>query len=136
MKKSLRKVAVPAPERTAQAGFTLLEVMAAVAILGVALVTVIQLFSGGLGLVKSSTDYTRMVLLAGEKMTEALSSGDLGEGTSSGVTKDGLSWAVEVNPYGLKEVAGAANVYMVVVSTGAQGPGKKRYALTTLKAVF
>ena len=109
--------------------------MAAIAILGVALVMVIQLFSGGLGLVKSSNDYTRMVLLAGEKMTETLSSGDLREGAFAGVTDDGLSWAVEVSPYGLEKAADGAKTYRVVVSTQAQGR-KKNYALTTLKAVF
>jgi len=109
--------------------------MAAIAILGIALVTVIQLFSGGLGLVKSSNDYTRMVLLAGEKMTETLSSGDLREGASSGVTDDGLNWAVEVSPYELEKAADAAKVYRVAVSTETQGR-KKSYTLTTLKAVF
>ena len=130
-------MAAQGPENTAQAGFTLLEVMAAIAILGIGIVMVIQLFSGGLALVKSSDDYTRRVLLAKEKMAESLSSGSLREGSANGVTVDGLAWAVDVSPYGLKDADGpGARVFKVVVSAQAEGPRKKTYTLTTLKTVF
>ncbi|OGP13015.1 MAG: hypothetical protein A2052_03905 [Deltaproteobacteria bacterium GWA2_54_12] len=130
-------MAVQAPDKYAQAGFTLLEVMAAIAILGIGIVMIIQLFSGSLGLVKSSDDYTRKVLLARQKMTETLSSGSLKEGSANGVTEGGLAWAVEVSPYELKKVERAeSKVFKVVVSAEGQGPRKKTYTLTTLKAVF
>lgn len=58
----------PAPaahgKAPAEAGFTLLEVLVALAILGVAVVTLIQLSSQSLRLVKTSGDYQQAVLLA------------------------------------------------------------------------
>ena len=55
------------------AGFTLLEVMIAVAILAVGLVTLFQLFSGSLRSAKISGDYTKAVIAAQKKMDEILS---------------------------------------------------------------
>jgi general secretion pathway protein I len=62
-------------------GFTLLEVLVALAILGLAVVTVIQLFAQGLRLLKVSGDYQQAVLLADQKAREA---GPLREGVESG----------------------------------------------------
>lgn len=55
------------------AGFTLLEVMVAVAILAVGLVSLFQLFSGSLRSAKVSADYTKAVIGAQRKMDEILS---------------------------------------------------------------
>ncbi len=51
-------------------GFTLIEVVVALAILGLAVVTIIQLFSQGLRLLKLSGDHQRAVLLADQKARE------------------------------------------------------------------
>lgn len=51
-------------ETPTEAGFTLLEVLVALAILGVAVVSLIQLSSQSLRLVKTSGDYQQAVLLA------------------------------------------------------------------------
>lgn len=53
-------------------GFTLLEIMVSMAIMAIALVTVIQLFSGALRSAKVSYDYSLAVMGAKEKMDEAL----------------------------------------------------------------
>lgn len=53
-------------------GFTLLEIMVSMAIMAVALVTIIQLFSGALRSAKVSEDYSLAVMGAKEKMDEAL----------------------------------------------------------------
>jgi general secretion pathway protein I len=50
--------------RRADAGFTLLEVLVAVVILSVAVVTLVQLASQGLRLLKLSSDYQEATLLA------------------------------------------------------------------------
>jgi len=54
------------------AGFTLLEVMVALAILSVGLVSLFQLFSGSLRSAKVSADYTKAVIGAQKKMDEIL----------------------------------------------------------------
>lgn len=56
--------------RSAEAGFTLLEVLVAVVILSVAVVTLVQLASQGLRLLKLSSDYQEAVLLA-DRVTRA-----------------------------------------------------------------
>ena len=56
--------------RRADAGFTLLEVLVAVVILSVAVVTLVQLASQGLRLLKLSGDYQEAVLLA-DRVTRA-----------------------------------------------------------------
>lgn len=53
-------------------GFTLLEIMVALAIMSIALVTVMQLFSGSLRSAKVSYDYSLAVIGAKTKMEEAL----------------------------------------------------------------
>ncbi len=54
----------------ARRGFTLLEVLVALAILGLAVVTVIQLFGQGLRLLKVAGNYQQAVLLADQKVRE------------------------------------------------------------------
>lgn len=60
-------------------GFTLLEIMVAMAIMAIALVTVIQLFSGALRSARVSHDYSLAVMGAKEKLDEALTVSTLNE---------------------------------------------------------
>lgn len=53
-------------------GFTLLEIMVSMAIMAIALVTIIQLFSGALRSARVSHDYSLAVMGAKEKMDEVL----------------------------------------------------------------
>ena len=62
-------------------GFTLLEVLVALAILSLAVVTVIQLFGQGLRLLKVSGDYQQAVLFADQKAREVET---VREGTETG----------------------------------------------------
>ena len=54
--------------RKGSAGFTLLEIMVSLAIIGIALVTLLQLFSGALRSAKLSRDYSIALLEAKKKM--------------------------------------------------------------------
>jgi general secretion pathway protein I len=54
-----------------EGGFTLLEVLVAFAILGVAVVSAIQLFAGGLRLLKQAGDHQQATLIADQKVREA-----------------------------------------------------------------
>lgn len=77
-------------------GFTLLEVLVAMAILSVSLVIVLQLFSGGLHSSGISEDYTRAVFHARAKMEEVLTSESLAPGEWSGDFGDGFGWRVSI----------------------------------------
>ncbi len=71
-----------------ESGFTLLEVLVALAILGLAVVTAIQLFAGGLRLLKVAGEHQEAALLADEKAREVQT---LAEGHQSG-TEGPYTW--------------------------------------------
>jgi general secretion pathway protein I len=82
-------------------GFTLLEVIVAMAVLGISLVLVMQLFSAGLKAARASCDYTIAIVHAKDKMEE-LSETLVNE---SGEFDDGFKWESNVQDY--KELEGA-----------------------------
>ena len=76
-------------------GFTLIEVVIAIAILGISLVMVMQLFAGGLRAARTSCDYSRAVIHAKDKMEEKTEY----PVQDSGVFDDGFKWETEVESY-------------------------------------
>jgi general secretion pathway protein I len=70
-------------------GFTLLEVLVALAVLGIALVAVFQLFSANLRGLAASGEYANAVIEAESKMREILDEDTLEEKTWSETTPDG-----------------------------------------------
>jgi general secretion pathway protein I len=64
-------------------GFTLLEVLVALVVLGTAVVAIIQLFGGGLRLARTAGDHADAALLAGAKLAD-LEPGPLTEGATEG----------------------------------------------------
>jgi len=89
-------------------GFTLIEVIIAIAILGISLVMVMQLFAGGLRAARTSCDYSRAVIHAKDKIEEKTEY----PVQDSGVFDDGFRWETEVesfkelkdNPYKLIKI--------------------------------
>lgn len=86
-----------------ESGFTLLEVMIALAILGIGLGVCLQLFSGSLNAVKKSGEYTDATFLARHKLEEWLLKADIKEDDRDSGTFEGdfskFSWEVNVSPY-------------------------------------
>lgn len=76
-------------------GFTLMEVIVAIAILSISFVMVMQLFSGGLRASRASCDYTRAVVHAQDKMDEILSDPVM----DSGEFEDGFQWSSVIQPF-------------------------------------
>jgi general secretion pathway protein I len=81
--------------RSDASGFTLVEVIVAIAIIGISLVMIMQLFSGGLRASRTSCDYTRAVVHAKDKMEELA----FYPVAASGEFDDGFNWETEVEPY-------------------------------------
>ena len=77
-------------------GFTLLEVLVAMAILGIGLIVIIELFSGGLRLGRTSEEYTRAVGYARMKLEEISLAKSLEEGIEEGEFDREYRWQVEV----------------------------------------
>ncbi len=80
-----------------EAGFTLLEVLVALSLLGIAVVAVIQLFSIDLRSISLSEDYVAGTLAAQSKMREVLSEDEIAEKTWKGVTDDGYQFEVSIS---------------------------------------
>lgn len=80
-----------------QRGFTLLEVLAAIALLAMAVAVVFQLFSADLRSVAASEDYVTAVTKANAKMREVLDDDKLSEKSWSETTDDGYRMDVSVS---------------------------------------
>ncbi len=80
-----------------EGGFTLVEIVVAMAVLGVSLVLVIELFSGGLRLGRASEEYTLAGQFARQKMEEISLNREIQEGIEDGEFEGThYRWQVEV----------------------------------------
>ena len=77
-------------------GFTLLEVLVAIAILGIAVTVVLQLFSANLRSISASGEYVSAAIKAEAKMREILADDKLTEQTWSETTDDGYRMEVSI----------------------------------------
>ena len=83
-------------DRHAEKGFTLIEVLVAVALLGIAVTVVIQLFSVNLRAIASSEDYIYASARAEAEMRELLDDDELSETSFSEITDDGYRMDVSI----------------------------------------
>ena len=79
-----------------QSGFTLLEIVVAMAILGIGLVILIELFGGGLRLGRTSQEYTKAAGYARIKLEEISLAATLAEGVQEGEFDNDFRWQTEV----------------------------------------
>ena len=77
-------------------GFTLMEVVVALAVLGVGLIVIIELFSGGLRVGRISGEYTRAVGYARVKMEDIALAREIKEGMEEGEFDKNYRWRLEV----------------------------------------
>jgi general secretion pathway protein I len=127
-----------------QTGFTLLEVLLAVAILGLAVTVIMQQFSAGLRIGRLSRTYTTATIYAKQKLEELQVEEEIEEKEDSGSFDDGYSWRVRIEPYeeyleeedeGLFEHLPLEMYRMESVVWWDEGEKEKSITLTTLKAV-
>ncbi len=85
--------------RRAEAGFTLLEVVAAFAILALGLAMTMQIAAGGMRQARQAAEYTEASLLA-QSLLDTVGVGErLEVGSASGEWEGGYGWTLEVAPY-------------------------------------
>ncbi|MFH0933263.1 MAG: prepilin-type N-terminal cleavage/methylation domain-containing protein [Nitrospirota bacterium] len=118
-------------------GFTLLEILVALAILGIAITIILQLFSANLRALSASGDYVSAVTKAEAKMREILDDANLSEKSWSEVTDDGYGFDASVTET-LKDRTENLQVRMLEVALTVQwtkGSKKKSLTLKTMKVV-
>jgi len=84
---------------SSQKGFTLLEILLAISILGVALAVIMQQFSAGLRIANTSKTYTTAITYAKQKLEEFQLQQEIEETEESGSFDDGYSWRITIMPY-------------------------------------
>jgi general secretion pathway protein I len=82
--------------RNLSAGFTLLEVMVALAILALGLVTVLELFAGSLRIAVKSSRHTQAAIYAQNVMDRVFARSRLEDGETSGEFPGGYEWRARV----------------------------------------
>jgi general secretion pathway protein I len=118
-----------------QAGFTLIEVLIAFAILSLTVVVAIQGFAQGLRLLKLSGDHQRAILIADQKAREVVVPK---EGREDG-TEGAYTWERVIKPLPAPELNAPGklskwHVYEVSVQV-AWGQSKRTVGVTTLRTV-
>lgn len=114
------------PER----GFTLIEILVAIALLGIAITVVIQLFSADLRAIAASEDYVAASVRAEIKMREILDDDNLSENTLVETTDDGYRFDIAVTD-SLKDRTENLQVRLFQIDlTIHWTKGKKNKALT------
>ena len=126
-----------------QHGFTLLEVLIAVMILGLSITALLQQFQVALRAGSASGDVGRAVLHAKEKMETLKASDRLTDASESGSFDDGFEWTTESVPYQFAAETGddtyeslKYETFQLTASVSwKQGEREKQVQLTTLKTV-
>lgn len=120
-------------------GFTLLEVVVAMSIVGLGVVTLLQVFSSGLRLSTRSSTRTEAISSGTSLMNEVLARPEIREGSEAGAAGEAGRWNLQVkivreetqllslNPWELREIT-----LQVPYRDGA---GEKRLEMKTLRLV-
>jgi prepilin-type N-terminal cleavage/methylation domain-containing protein len=120
-------------------GFTLLEIVVAMTIVGLGVVTLLEVFSSGLRLGARSQDRTEVITQGRQVMDQFLARGTLTEGTEEGTIGENGRWKLQVQPvrsteelnlgndWELKEIA----LDIIVPESGRE----RRVELRTLRLV-
>ena len=133
---------------SAQHGFTLLEILLAISILGVALTVIMQQFSAGLRIGHTSRTYTTATAYAKQKLEEFQLVEEMEEGEEAGDFDDGYTWKVSILPYEVFMEEGGreedAEIFELLplemyrlesVVSWMEGENEKSVSLVTLKTV-
>ncbi len=123
-------------------GFTLLEVIVALAILGIGLTVTMELFTGGLRLGRVSGEYTQAMNYASLKMEEIATRQNVTEGEETGEFEGTFRWKVNIEKVDIlpgdkgSEFSPAVDLYHVRVNVMWNSGSKEKSAdLESYKAV-
>jgi general secretion pathway protein I len=130
---------VPAPGASGRAdtGFTLLEVLVALAVLGIAITVIIQLFSANLRALSVSEDYVSASLRGAEKMRALVDDEELDEKSWTEVSPEGyrLDIAVKENLADRTEILPVKLLEIALTIQWTRGSRARSLTFQTLKLV-
>jgi prepilin-type N-terminal cleavage/methylation domain-containing protein len=118
-------------------GYTLLEVLVSLAVLGIALTVVLQIFSANLRNISSAEDYVFASAKAAARMREILDSDKLAETSWTEATRDGYTMDVSVSEWQKDKTSNLPMKLLQVDLTIHWLKGKRDKSLTlrTIKTV-
>jgi len=120
-----------------RSGFTLIEVLVAVSIMGIAIAVILQLFSANLRNISDSSDYVAAAIKAEVKMRETLDNKSLLEKSFSEITNDGYRMDVSITDT-LKERTENLQVRLLEIALTVRwikGTKDKSMTLRSMKVV-
>jgi len=132
-----RILRMPAMTKRGNSGFTLLEILVALALISISLLVIVRLFSADLRGIAVSEDYVSGVVKAETRMRELLDDDSLSEKQWTEVTDDGYRIDADVKET-LKERSDNLQVKMLdigITVTWRKGQKDRSVALRTLKVV-
>ena len=125
------------PERKAEAGFTLLEVLVSLSLLGIAVTVIFQLYSANLRSIAVSEDYVAATLEAQSQMREIVTGEEIAEKSWSGFTANGYRYEVSIAE-ALSERAENLSIILVEIELRlfwTKGKKEKTLVVKTLKMI-
>jgi general secretion pathway protein I len=127
----------PGPPGRADTGFTLLEVLVALAVLGIAITVIIQLFSANLRALSVSEDYVSASLRGAEKMRALVDDEELDEKAWTEVSPEGyrLDIAVKENLADRTEILPVKLLEIALTIQWTKGNRARSLTFQTLKLV-
>jgi len=120
-----------------RSGFTLIEVLVAVSIMGIAIAVILQLFSANLRNISDSGDYVAAAIRAEIKMREIIDNNSLTEKSYSEITNDGYRMDVSITDT-LKERTENLQVRLLEIALTVRwikGTKDKSMTLRSMKVV-
>lgn len=118
-----------------QAGFTLLEVIVALAVLSISLALLMRTLSGGFHHQRQAAMLAQKTALAQSLLARVGTDLPLAPGVQNGSSANGLAWEIRIEPYGdgADRQHWPLAAYTVSVNVREQGVDSAAYVLNTLR---
>ena len=132
--RALRALGPSYGPRTSRAGFTLVEIIVALAILALSLNVILPAISGALWRTGEAEAQAEAASLARSLLAQAGNAMPLHDGAADGQFENGFRWQLRVTPYGAADQAMPVRAYKVAAEV-FWGDAGRQYsaALTTLR---
>jgi general secretion pathway protein I len=88
-----------ARNKTDNNGFTLIEIMVAMAIVALGITVVLEVFAGSLRLAGKSQDYSRAAFYGRQLLEEVSLQPEISEGSEQGIFEGNFTWRYDIKPH-------------------------------------